>query len=202
LVKTPKLRFILCAAVFAFIVLATNLVNNPTTFLKVDAAQTDNVSQLSPRIQNYVAKINDSQSRTIFIPVDNLGSSLNWTDLRLAYVDSFKGIKVSTDPLLFVDSLVPANSDNYTLRVGIAVSENMTVGVYSIPFTITGRSSFLPPFVSLSIGFNVTVIVSSSPPVPISPALLFPPFILISALVTIGIVIAWSRDWNLSEVKK
>ncbi len=156
----------------------------------------------SVTVGNFVLNATQGQSTTILVPVDNLGSSLNWTDMRLTFVDSFKGIGVSTDPLLFVDSIVLAHSDNYSLSIGIRVSQNTSLGVYTIPFTLTGRSSFLSPSVSLSIGFNVTITVLKSPRMAFPLLLLFPPFILVSALITIGIVIIWGRDWNISEVKK
>jgi hypothetical protein len=176
---------------------AVNAVPNVNAF-----SQSNSATSKNPTVENFVLNATQGQSTTILVPVDNLGSSLNWTDMRLTFVEPFKGIQVSTDPLLFVDSIVLSHSDNYSLRIGISVSKNTSLGVYSIPFSLTGRSSFYPPAVSLSIGFNVTVTVLKSPRMTFPPVLLFPPFILISALITIGIVIIWGRDWNISEVKK
>lgn len=174
-----------------------------TIFLRASAASQNDLTGTSyPEIQNFAVNVNQSESTTIFVPVDNLGSSLNWTDMRLTYVDSFSGIKISTDPLLFADSIVLSYSDNYSLRIGISIGSNTSFGVYTIPFTLTARSSFFQPSIATSANFNVTITVLKSPPRPFPLALLFPPFILIAVLTMIGIVIIWSKNWHISEVKK
>ena len=194
----------LAAIAFAVLIIIGLTVAGVNTIPSASAVSQSNLVTPAndPIVENFALNATEGQSTTILVPFDNLGSSSNWTDMRLTFIDSFKGIGVSTDPLLFVDSIVLAHSDNYSLRIGFRVGTNTSLGIYTIPFTLTGRSSFFPPSVSLSIGFNVTITVLKSPRTVFPLLLLFPPFILISALITIGIVIIWGRDWNISEVKK
>ncbi len=155
-----------------------------------------------PKVQNITVNVNQGESSTILVPLDNLGSPLNWTGLRLSNLSPPNGIKISTDPLLFVDGFVQANSDNYSLQIGISIGKNVSTGSYTIPFTLTARSSILPPYTTTSITFNMIIIVSRSPPVPFPMFIFYLAVIFISAMTMIGIVLIWSRDWNISEVKK
>ena len=158
---------------------------------------------LSPKIQNVtIVNLNLSQSKTISIPIDNLGSPYNWTNMRLSYPNTEPGIKITTDPFLFIDSIVQANSDTFSLKIGISVANNLSLGSYTIPFSLTAKSSFLYPFASTTVNFNLVIIVQRSQPRPLPMILVFPPFILMAGLAMIGIISIWSRDWNISEVKK
>lgn len=145
--------------------------------------------------------VNESQSAQIKIPVNNTGSVLSWTDLRLSFVVPNPGIRITTDSLLFVQSIV-AGSDNFTLSIGISVGENVSLGQYMIPFTLTARSSIYSPSISTSVNFNLVITVLKPAPRPFPLLLLFPPFILIAAGTMIGIIVRWSRNWNISDVKK
>ncbi len=159
--------------------------------------------QIYPRIQNItLANVNQSESKTVLVPIDNLGSPFNWTDMRLTYLNLVSGIKITTDPLLFVDGLVLANTDRYSLNIGVSVARNVSFGSYTIPFTLTAKSSFFSPVASTTINFNLVIIVLKSQPGPFPVLLLFPPFILIVGMTMIGIILIWSKDWNISGVKK
>ncbi len=156
----------------------------------------------SPQIQNFTVNINESESSTIFVPVDNLGSLLNWTSLHLTFLNPVNGIKISTDPFLFEDGFVQANSENYSLRIVISVDSNVSLGSYTIPFTLTARSSTSVPSTSTSVTFDVIIIVLKSPPMPFPLIFFYLAVIFISAVTMIGIVLIWGREWNISEVKK
>ena len=155
-----------------------------------------------PQIQNFTVNVNQSESSTIFVPVDNLGSPFNWTGLHLSFLSPTNGIKISTDRLLFEEGFVQANSDNYSLRIGISVDSNVSLGSYTLPFTLTARSSTSPPSTATSVTFNVIIIVLKSPPSPFPILFFYLAVIFISGITMIGIVLIWSRNWNISEVKK
>ena len=155
-----------------------------------------------PQIKNDSANVNQSESVTIFVPVDNSGSPLNWTSLHLGYSNPPYGIKITTDPLLFETGFVQAHSENYSLRIGISVAKNSSLGSYTIPFTFTARSSYLPPSISTSVTFNVTIIVMKAPQAGFPILIFYLAVLFIAALTVIGIVLIWSRDWDISEVKK
>ena len=156
----------------------------------------------SPQIQNFTVNINESESSTIFVPVDNSGSPLNWTNLHLSFLSPLNGIKISTDPFLFEDGFVQANSENYSLRIVISVDSNVSLGSYTIPFTLIARSSTSVPSMSTSVTFDVIIIVLKSPPMPFPLIFFYLAVIFISAVTMIGIVLIWGREWNISEVKK
>ena len=184
------------AAAFLFSVVCASLPLIPTT----SAQSYSEIAYLQIQ-QSTSVSVNESQSAQIKIPVNNTGSVLSWTDLRLSFVDPNPGIRITTDPLLFVESIV-AESDNFSLSIGISVGENVSLGQYTIPFTLTARSSIYSPSISTSVNFNLVITVLKAAPRPFPLLLLFPPFILIAAGTMIGIVVMWSRNWNISDEKK
>jgi hypothetical protein len=155
-----------------------------------------------PQIQNVTVNVSQSGSATIFVPVDNLGSPFNWTGLRLSYLSPVNGIKITKDPLLFVDAFVQAHSNNYSLKIGISAGGKVSLGSYTIPFVLTARSSTLPPYTSTSVNFNVIINVIKFQPAPFPIIFLYLAVAFISAVTMIGTILVWSRNWNISEIKK
>lgn len=191
----PELAVLIIALWF------TGVVTGSQTLLTQSSAvaQTD---QGYPQIQNFSVNVNQSESTTIFVPVDNLGSPINWTGLHISFLSSVNGIKITTDPLLFEDGFIQAYSDNYSLRIGISVDKNVSLGSYTLPFTLTARSTAGPPSILTTVNFNVIIIVFKSPPARFPILYFYLAVIFIIAVTMIGIVLIWGRNWNISEVKK
>lgn len=145
-----------------------------------------------PQIQDFSANVNRSESSTIFVPVDNTGSPLNWTGMHLYYVNGVSAIKITTDPLLFVDGFVQAHSDNYSLRIGITIGNNVSIGTYTIPFTLTATSS---SHTTTEITFNLIILVLVSPPAQFPIIYMYLALILIAVATMIGIILIWSKSW-------
>jgi hypothetical protein len=176
------------------------LISNPTFSARFSHYSQGESSY--PEIQNFTVNLNQSMSTTISVPVDNLGSPINWTDLHLDYLNPSNGIKITINALMFEEGFVQAYSDNYSLRIGISIGKNVSLGSYTLPFTFAARSSTSPPAITTSVIFNVVIIVLKSPPAPFPVIFYYLAVIFIIAVTMIGIVLVWSRNWNISEVKK
>ncbi|MHB1907443.1 MAG: hypothetical protein ACYCQJ_01075 [Nitrososphaerales archaeon] len=146
-----------------------------------------------PLIQDFSANVNRSESSTIFVPVDNTGSPLNWTGMHLYYVNGVNGIKITTDSLLFVDGFVQAFSANYSLKIGITIGNNVSMGTYTIPFTLTATSS---SHTTTEIKFNLIILVLVSPPAQFPIIYMYLAFTLITIATMIGIILIWSKSWT------
>jgi hypothetical protein len=155
-----------------------------------------------PQIQNVTINVNESESKTISVLINNSGSSISWSGLRLSFLNPDEGIKISTNSLLFEEGFIQAYSDNYSLRIGISVNKNVSVGSYTLLFTLTATSSTGLPSVLTTAYFNVIIIVHKSQPMGFPIIYFYLGVIFIVALTMIGIVLIWSKNWNISEVKK
>lgn len=157
----------------------------------------DQCGTTCPQIHDITVNVNQSQSKTILIQVDNLDSPLNWTDLQLTYTNDERGITITLNPLLQVAGVIPAHSENFTLEVGISVAKNVSAGSYTIPFTLTVQSSFISPTNSTSLLFDVTIeVMSQSAALPPSLIYFYLTIIFIAAVGITGTVYVCVRSWR------
>jgi hypothetical protein len=194
-----RILFVSISALFLSGVLLLEPAALPSSLHSSSAYQ---ISTEYPQIQNFAVNISQGESLTIDVPVNNLGSSFNWTSLHLDFPQPPSGVKISQDPFLFEEGFIQAHSDNYSLRIGISIGSNVSIGSYTIPFTLSGHSSLSPPFKTTLINFNGTITVSKQRMEQFPILFVYLAVILSSSLFSIGVILVWSKKWNLTEIKK